>query len=94
MKYLRTSFLRTLSFVPLSLILLLSCQKQQPAPEPEKKPMTREEALKFPIPIRGQNFGVPLGEMFAKKPGTVKYYAEEPRYAGSELQEAAKLVVQ
>lgn len=68
--------------------------ESKPAPEPEKKPMTREEALKFPIPIRGQNFGVPLGEMFAKKPGTVKYYAEEPRYAGSELQEAAKLVVQ
>ena len=43
MKYLRnfsfvhcTSFLRTLYIVPLSLILLLSCQKQQPAPEPEK----------------------------------------------------------
>ena len=29
-------YLRTLYIVPLSLILLLSCQKQQPAPEPEK----------------------------------------------------------
>ena len=68
--------------------------KKAPEQEPEKKPMTREDALRFKIPIRGQNFGIPLGEMLAKKPGTVKYYAEETRFAGSELQEAAKLVIQ
>ena len=68
--------------------------EKAPEKEPEKKPMTREDALSFKIPIRGQNYGIPLGEMLAKKPGTVKYYAEEARFAGSELQEAAKLVIQ
>ena len=65
---------------------------EDPAPAP-KSAMTREDALKFTVPIRGKHFGEALGDVMGKDPGAVRYYAENPRYAGQEIQEAAKLVL-
>lgn len=65
---------------------------EEPAPAP-KSAMTREDALKFTVPIRGKHFGEALGDVMGRDPGAVKYYAENPRYAGQDIQEAAKLVL-
>ncbi len=56
------------------------------------KAMTAEQAVKFRIPVRGRHYGEPLGEVMAKDPAAVRYFAENPRYAGTLLQTAAVLV--
>ena len=55
--------------------------------------MTREDALRFQVTVRGKHYGEALGDVMGKDPKAVKYYAENTRYAGSELQTAAKLIL-
>ena len=55
--------------------------------------MTRDEALRYKVQIRGKHFGEALGDVMGKDPKAVKYYAENPRYAGNDLQTAARLVL-
>lgn len=54
-------------------------------------PKTREEALAFPVPIRGSWYGKPLSEVIAKDPGSVRYYAEKSR--NGDLKQAARLIL-
>jgi len=60
----------------------------------ESKEMTREEACRFKVPIRGKHFGETLGDVMGKDPSAVNYYATNTRYSGSELQKAAQLMLQ
>ena len=53
-------------------------------------PGTREEALQYLVPLKGEWFGHPLGEVLAKSPKDVRFYAS-CRHA--DLREAAKLVL-
>ncbi len=54
-------------------------------------PTTREEALKFIVPLRGEWKGHALSEVVAKAPSTVRWYAENSRNA--DLKHAARLVL-
>ena len=53
-------------------------------------PKTREEALKFIVPMKGEWFGHPLGEVLAKSPKDVNFYAT---CRNADLKAAAKLVL-
>ena len=53
-------------------------------------PGTREEALQYIVPLKGEWFGHPLGEVFAKSPRDVQFYST-CRHA--DLRTAAKLVM-
>jgi len=53
-------------------------------------PTTREEALQYIVPMKGEWFGRPLGEVLAKSPKDVHFYAS-CRHA--DLRAAAKLVL-
>ena len=66
----------------------------QPENNGEKIPTTREEALRFRIPVRGKHFNEAFGDVMGKDPDAVRYYATNPRYAGKAVQAAAKLVLQ
>lgn len=59
-----------------------------PAPAEEAKVMTREDALRVTSPK-----GEVLGDLIAKSPRAVQYYANNANYAGTVLQAAAKLVL-
>ena len=74
----------------------------QTAPEPPARqatqtpvsaqcPRTREEALSFPVPLRGTWYGKPLSEVIAKDPASVRYYAERSR--NGDLKQAARLIL-
>lgn len=67
-------------------------EDNRPAPAPAGG-MTREDALRFQVTVRGKHYGEALGDVMGKDPKAVKYYAENTRYAGSELQTAAKLIL-
>ena len=68
--------------------------KVTPKVEEEPKEMTKEDAFKFKVPVRGKHFGEALGDVMGKDPKFVKYYAENPRFANTELQKAANLILQ
>ena len=53
-------------------------------------PKTRDEALKFIVPMKGEWFGHPLGEVLAKSPKDVHFYAT---CRNADLKAAAKLVL-
>ena len=53
-------------------------------------PTTREEALRYVVPMKGEWFGHPLGEVLAKSPKDVHFYAS-CRHA--DLKTAARLVL-
>lgn len=74
--------------------LMISPVNQPKAPEKPKEPeMTRDTALKFVVKVKGPNEGKTLGELMAKAPNSVRYFAENMRFSGTELQKAAKLVL-
>ena len=58
----------------------------------EKKPMTRDEALRFVLKD-GSYAGETLGDLMGKRPSSVSYYATNARFRGTDLQTAAKLVL-
>ena len=68
--------------------------KVTPKAEEEQKEMTKEDAFRFKVPVRGKHFGEALGDVMGKDPKFVKYYAENPRFANTELQKAANLILQ
>ena len=59
-------------------------------PETGNAPKTREEALTFIVPMKGEWFGHPLGEVLAKRPKDVRFYAT---CRNADLKAAAKLVL-
>ena len=60
------------------------------APETGNAPKTREEALRFIVPMKGEWFGHPLGDVLAKSPKDVQFYAS---CRNADLKAAAKLVL-
>ena len=60
------------------------------APETGNPPKTREEALRFIVPMKGEWFGHPLGDVLAKSPKDVQFYAS---CRNADLKAAAKLVL-
>ena len=59
-------------------------------PESGNAPRTREEALQYTVPMKGEWFGHPLGEVLAKSPKDVQFYAS---CRNADLKAAAKLVL-
>lgn len=60
-------------------------------PETENAPKSREEALKYVVPLKGAWEGHTLAEVMAKDPSSVTYYATKSRNA--DLKKAAQLVL-
>lgn len=52
-----------------------NARKATSVPETGNAPRTREEALKFIVPMKGEWFGHPVGEVLAKSPKDVRFYA-------------------
>lgn len=67
-------------------------RKATEIPETANAPKTRDEALKFVVPLKGAWEGHALSEVMAKDPGSVKYYATKSRNA--DLKKAAQLVLE
>ncbi len=69
-----------------------SGQPETTAPEEQKKKMTREEALRFIVPT-GRYAGEAMGDIMGKSPNTIKYFADNSRFDGTEIQTAAKTIL-
>lgn len=67
-----------------------SVRQATAVPGTSNAPGTREEALQYIVPLKGEWFGHPLGEVFAKSPRDVQFYST-CRHA--DLRTAAKLVL-
>jgi len=65
-------------------------KKVTTVPATANAPTTREEALKFIVPMKGEWFGHPLGDVLAKSPKDVQFYAS---CRNADLKAAANLVL-
>ena len=61
-------------------------------PETDNAPKTRDEALRFIVPIKSEWQGHMLSEVMAKDPKVIRYYATRSRHA--DLKKACQLILE